>query len=73
MKTLRAWSAKVLKSLTQNSVEKTDKATQVAQPLIKGGVEVAENTENTEAVEAPVEEVEIVEEAEAVEEGEETT
>jgi hypothetical protein len=68
MKTLRAWTTKVLKSLTENSVEKTDKATQVAQPLIKGGVEVAENTENTEAVEAPLEEVEIVEETEAAEE-----
>lgn len=68
MKTLRAWTAKVVKSLTQVSAEEADKATQVAKPLIKGGVEVAENTENTEAVETPEVEVEAVEETAAAEE-----
>lgn len=66
MKTLRAWATKVVKSLTQISAEEADKATQVAQPLIKGGVEVAENTENTEAVEATEEVVETVPVAEEV-------
>lgn len=64
MKTLRAWSTKVAKSLKE-------KATTVAQPIIKGGVEVAENTENVEVVETPEEVVETVEEV--VEEAAEET
>lgn len=64
MKTLRAWSTKVAKSLKE-------KATTVAQPIIKGGVEVAENTENVEVVETPEEVVETVEEV--VEEATEET
>lgn len=76
MKTLRAWTAKVVKSNTKVSVEKTEEATNVAKPLIKGGVEVAENTEITEVVETAEEAVETapaVEEAaeEAIEKSDE--
>lgn len=59
MKTLRAWSTKVSKGLSDDD---KNKATTVAQPIIKGGVEVAENTENQEVVETAEEVVETVEE-----------
>ena len=64
MKTLRAWSAKVKKSLSNSQDDKITATKPVAEPIIKGGVEVAENTENTEAVEATEEVVETVETAE---------
>ena len=63
MKTLRAWATKVLKSLSDVTDDKEKATKPVAQPIIKGGVEVAENTEITEAVEATEEVVETVEEA----------
>lgn len=56
MKTLRAWTTKVIKSLSDVKDDKEKATKPVAQPIIKGGVEVAENTEITEAVEEAVEE-----------------
>lgn len=56
MKSLRAWATKVLKSLSDVKDDKEKATKPVAQPIIKGGVEVAENTEVTETVEDAVEE-----------------
>jgi hypothetical protein len=65
MKTLRAWTAKVIKSLSDVTDDKEKATKPVAQPIIKGGVEVAENTEITEAAEVSEEVTEVVEDAEA--------
>jgi hypothetical protein len=65
MKTLRAWATKVLKSLSDVTDDKNKATKPVAQPIIKGGVEVAENTEITEATEVTEEVTEVVENAEA--------
>ena len=62
MKTLRAWATKVIKNLSGENLDKQKATKPVAQPIIKGGVEVAENTEITETVEAAEEVVETVEE-----------
>ena len=68
MKSLRAWATKVLKSLSDVKDDKEKATKPVAQPIIKGGVEVAENTEITEAVEEAVEETVETPVEEAVEE-----
>jgi chemotaxis protein histidine kinase CheA len=68
MKTLRAWATKVVKSLSDVKDDKEKATKPVAQPIIKGGVEVAENTEITEAVEEAVEETVETPVEEAVEE-----
>lgn len=68
MKTLRAWTTKVIKSLSDVKDDKEKATKPVAQPIIKGGVEVAENTEITEAVEEAVEETVETPVEEAVEE-----
>lgn len=67
MSSLKTWNT-ITKSLSDIIDDK--KATDVAKPLIKGGVEVAENTENTEVVEAAEE---VAETATAVEETAEET
>lgn len=64
MKTLRAWATKVLKSLSDITDDKEKATKPVAQPIIKGGVEVAENTEITETAEVAEEVTEVVENAE---------
>lgn len=68
IQSLRAWATKVLKNLSSINDDKEKATKPVAQPIIKGGVEVAENTENTEAVEEAVETVETPAEETAVEE-----
>jgi uncharacterized protein Yka (UPF0111/DUF47 family) len=65
MKTLRAWTAKVVKSLSDITDDKNTATKPVAQPIIKGGVEVAENTEITETAEVAEEVTEVVENTEA--------
>lgn len=64
MKTLRAWATKVMKSLSDVTDDKEKATKPVAQPIIKGGVEVAENTEITETAEVAEEVTEVVENAE---------
>jgi len=82
MKTLRSWTTKVLKSLGTNIgllpnevVKKAIETQSVANQIIKGGVEVAENTEDTKVetveevtVDEVVEDVEVSEGTEVSEE-----
>jgi hypothetical protein len=84
MKTLRSWTTKVLKSLGTNIgllpnevVKKAIETQSVANQIIKGGVEVAENTEDTKVetveevtVDEVVEDVEVSEGTEVSEEAE---
>jgi hypothetical protein len=65
MKTLRAWTTKVIKNLSDIKDDKEKATKPVAQPIIKGGVEVAENTEITETAEVAEEVTEVVENTEA--------
>ena len=76
MKTLRSWTAKVVKSigtsiglLPNEVVKKAIETQSVANQIIKGGVEVAENTEDTtvETVEEEVTVDEVVEDVEVSE------
>jgi hypothetical protein len=76
MKTLRSWTAKVVKTLGTNIgllpnevVKKAIETQSVANQIIKGGVEVAENTEDTtvETVEEEVTVDEVVEDVEVSE------
>ena len=79
MKTLRSWTAKVVKSigtsiglLPNEVVKKAIETQSVANQIIKGGVEVAENTEDTtvETVEEEVTVDEVVEDVEVSEDAE---
>ena len=74
MKTLRSWAAKVAKSVGVNIgllpnevVKKAIETQSVANQIIKGGVEVAENIETTTDVVEEVVVDEVIEEVEAVE------